>query len=132
MAIRSESDIIDVVAISNGCSIIEDAAKDYTTCANRVNEAAGICTDKALSVEKKSDLTSAIAARNLEELGGAIATIEENVSYFTSQIRNVAQKIYAQQWEELNAYRAEQRRLAAEREAAAAAARQAANSNSSN
>lgn len=121
MAIRSESDIIDVVAISNGCTIIEEAAKDYTSCAKKVKDAADICSEKALSVEKKS------MQPTIEELGVAIGTIEENVAYFTSQIRNVAQQVYAQQWDELNRYREEQRRLAAEREAAEAAARQNAN-----
>ena len=120
MAITSESQIIDIVTISNGCSIIEEAARDYTTCANRVKEAADICSPEALAVEKKSMQPS------LEELAASISTIEENVNTFTAQIRNVAQKIYARQWEELNAYRAEQARIAAEKAAAEEAARQAA------
>lgn len=122
MAITSESQIIDIVTISNGCSIIEEAARDYTTCANRVKEASEICSAEALSVEKKS------MQPTIEELSTSIGTIEGNVEYFTSQIRNVANQIYAKQWEELNAYRA---RIAAEKAAAEEAAKQAA-ANSSN
>lgn len=106
MAITSESQMIDIVTISNGCSIIEAAAADYSNCAKKVQEAADICSPEALSVEKKSMQPS------LEELATSIASIEENVQYFTSQIRNVANQIYAQQSEELAAYRAEQQRQA--------------------
>ena len=110
MAITSESQIIDVTAISNGCSVIEEAARDYTSSASKINEAASICTTEALSVEKKSMQPS------LQELGAAIGTIENNILSFTSQIRNVAMQIQSKQLQELANYRAEQ----AAKEAAAA------------
>ena len=113
MAITSESQIIDITTISNGCSIIEEAARDYATCSKKVKEAASICTDKALSVEKKSMQPS------LEELGESIGTIQGNIEYFTSQIRNVAMQIQTKQYNELAEYRAEQARKAEEAAAAA-------------
>lgn len=113
MAITSESQIIDITTISNGCSIIEEAARDYSNCAKKVNEAAAICTDKALSVEKKSMQPS------LEELGASIGTIQGNIEYFTSQIRNVAMQIQSKQLAELAEYRAELARREAEAKAAA-------------
>ena len=82
MAITSESQIIDITTISNGCSIIEEAARDYATCSKKVKEAASICTDKALSVEKKSMQPS------LEELGESIGTIQGNIEYFTFRLVN--------------------------------------------
>ena len=113
MAITSESQIIDITTISNGCSIIEEAARDYASCSKKVNEAASICTDKALAVEKKSMQPS------LEELGASIGTIQGNIEYFTSQIRNVAMQIYNKQYAELAEYRAELARREAEAKAAA-------------
>lgn len=113
MAITSESQIIDITTISNGCSIIEEAARDYSNCSKKVNEAAAICTDKALSVEKKSMQPS------LEELGASIGTIQGNIEYFTSQIRNVAMQIQSKQLAELAEYRAELARREAEAKAAA-------------
>ena len=71
MAITSESQIIDITTISNGCSIIEEAARDYATCSKKVKEAASICTDKALSVEKKSmlPLGAGLGAATLAGIG---------------------------------------------------------------
>lgn len=113
MAITKESDIIDITTISNGCSIIEEAARDYSACASKVNEAANICTDKALSVEKKSMQPS------LQDLGASIGTIQGNIEYFTSQIRSIAMKIQSKQLAELAEYRAELARKEAEAQAAA-------------
>ena len=106
MAITSESQIIDITTISNGCSIIEEAARDYATCSKKVKEAASICTDKALSVEKKSMQPS------LEELGESISSIQGNIEYFTSQIRNVAMQIQSKQYAELAEYKAAQAKKA--------------------
>lgn len=114
MAITNESQIIDITTISNGCTIIEEAARDYTTCANKVNEAASICTSEALSVEKTSMQPS------LEDLGLSIGTIQSNIEYFTSQIRSVAMKIQTQQLNELAEYQAAQAAKEAEKAAAAA------------
>ena len=112
MAITSESQIIDVITISNGCTIIEEAARDYMTCSEQVKDASFTCTAEALSVEKKS------MQAPLEELAVSIGTIPSQIEMFTAQIRNAAMQIQSKQMAELEAYRAEQRRLA---EAAAAA-----------
>lgn len=102
MAITSESQIIDITAISNGCTIIEEAARDYATCAEKVTEAASICTAEALSVEKTSMQTP------LEELGQTIGIIQDNIELFTSEIRSVALEIQTRQLAELAAYKAAQ------------------------
>jgi hypothetical protein len=70
------------------------------------------------SVEKKSMQPS------LEELGESIASIQGNIEYFTSQIRNVAMQIQSKQYAELAEYRAAQAKKA---EAAAAAANKSSN-----
>ena len=126
MAITSESQVIDITTISNGCSIIEEAAVDYTNCAKKVNEAANICTDKALSVEKKSMQPS------IQDLGTSIGTIQSNIEYFTSQIRSVAMKIQSKQLQELAEYRAAQAAKEAEAAAAAAAANNSAGTSGTN
>lgn len=102
MAITSESQLIDIVAIDNGCKIIEAAAADYTKCSTNVKEASQICTSEALSVEKTT------MQPTLEELATSIAMIEGNITSFTTQIRNVASQIYAEQSNALAQYRAEQ------------------------
>ena len=106
MAITSESQIIDVVTISKGCSIIEDAAKDYAKCSKKVNEAAATCTSKALAVDKQS------MQKPLEDLAVGIAKIETDINTFTAQVRSIASQIQAKQMEELAAYRAEQAKQA--------------------
>lgn len=115
MAITSESQIIDLSAINNGCAIIEEAAKDYSSCATKIKEAAGICTAEALSVEKKTMQPA------IEELGSVVETLPANIEAFTAQIRNVAMQIYNNQLSELAEYRAAQQRRAQEAEAARAA-----------
>ena len=112
MAITSERQIIDITTISNGCSIIEEAARDYTTCSEKVMDASFTCTAEALSVEKKSMQVP------LEELATSIGTIPNQIEMFTAQIRNAAMQIQSKQLAELEAYRAELRR---KEEAAAAA-----------
>lgn len=105
MAITSESQIIDIVAINNGCAIIEGAAEDYVTCAKHIQDAATSCSGEALSVEGKTMQPS------LEELAAAVETIKQNILTFTGEIRNVALQIQAQQQQELANYRAEQERI---------------------
>ena len=112
MAITSESQIIDVVTISNGCTIIEEAARDFTTCSEKVKDASFTCTAEALSVEKKS------MQAPLEELAISIGLIPAQIETFTAQIRSVAMQVQATQLAQLEEYRAELRR---QEEAAAAA-----------
>lgn len=117
MAITSESQLIDITAIDNGCNIIESASEDYITCAKHIKNAAGSCSGEALAVEGKTMQPS------LEELAAAVETIRDNIYSFTSEIRNVAMQIYTQQQAQLQEYREEQARIQREREAAAAAQR---------
>ena len=56
---------------------------------------------------------------SLEELGESIVTIQGNIEYFTSQIRNVAMQIQSKQYAELAEYRAAQAKKAEEAAAAA-------------
>ena len=112
MAITSESQIIDVVTITNGCNMIDSAAEDYVTCAKYVRDAAASCSGEALAVEVQTMQPS------LEELAVAVETIKTNIESFTAQIRNVAVQIQAQQQAELEAYRAELERQRREAEAA--------------
>lgn len=99
MAITSESQLIDTAAISNGCSIIEAAAEDYVKCKQHVDEAAAICTAEALSVEKKTMQGS------IEDISLAIDQVYSNIYSFTGQIRSAAQKVWDQQYAELQEYR---------------------------
>ena len=98
MAITNANQLIDINTINVGCNTIEEAALDYITCAERVLEAAQICSPEALSVDKTSMQPS------LQDLGNAIATIKDNIDSYMSYIRNEATKIYAQQSSELHEY----------------------------
>ena len=88
MGITSESQIIDVVTISKVCSMIEDAAKDYTKCSKKVGEAAATCTSKALAVDKQS------MQKPLEDLATGIEQIEKNIKRFTAEVSELNGKIY--------------------------------------
>ncbi len=99
MAITSESQLIDIATINNGCQIINDAAQDYITCAKYVKQAAETCNANALEVEKKT------MQPTLEELATAIETIQANIESFTTQLKSAATEIYSRQQSELQAYR---------------------------
>ena len=50
--ITSESQIIDITAITNACAKIEAAALHFEECAKKVLDASDLCDEKALSVDK--------------------------------------------------------------------------------
>mgnify|MGYP006392015719 CR=1 FL=1 len=102
MAITSESQIIDITAINNGCAIIEEAAEDYITCAKHIKDAAGSCSGEALAVEGKTMQPS------LEELAVSVEQIQQNIRTFTGEIRSVAMQIQQHQLNELAEYRKQQ------------------------
>ena len=108
MAITNANQIIDIKAISDGCSIIEAAAQDYIACSKKVLESAEICSAEALSVEKTT------MQPTLQDLSEAIKTIQENIEILTAQIRNAASQVYAQQASELAAYEAQLAQSASE------------------
>ena len=102
MAITNANQMIDITAINEGCTIIENAAQDYLTCAERVLEAASICDGEALSVEKTT------MQPTLEDLGEQTKLIPEYICNFTAKIRSESAKIYATQQAQLNEYQAAQ------------------------
>lgn len=113
MAITSESQIIDLAAVKNGLAIIENAAHSYVNCSKEINAAGDECNAQALSVNDKT-MQDAIYS-----LATAVNDIDSKIASAVESIAAAAQALYNAQWAELRAYRAEQARLAAEREAAA-------------
>ena len=98
MAITNANQMIDIKTINDGCTIIERAAEDYLTCAERVLESAEICSPEALSVDKTS------MQPTLLDLGNSIKQIKTNIETLTTQIRSAATEIYAQQSSQLAEY----------------------------
>lgn len=100
--ITSSSQLIDIGTISNGCTQIEKAAEKFAECAAKVNEAAAICNEKVLAVDKTT------MQPQLEADAQYIQSMQEAVKGFTSEIRNVASQVYAAQSRELEEYIASQ------------------------
>ena len=100
--ITSESQLIDITTINNGCKQIELAAERFEECAKKVYDASDICTDKALSVDKTT------MQPQLDADAQYIQSIKKAIYDFTMQIKNVAVQIYSEQETELSNYKATQ------------------------
>lgn len=96
--ITSESQLIDINTINEGCNKIDEAAIAYLDCANVLSDAASIMDINALSVEKKTMKPS------IEELAAKIKQVKGNIGEFTNEIRNLASKIFQEQKMELEEY----------------------------
>lgn len=99
MAITSESQLIDMTKINDGCAIIERAAEDYVTCANRIREAASTCSAEALAVEGKSMQPS------LQDLAVEVEKIKTYIEDFTREVKALSSDIFNEQSKQLQAYR---------------------------
>lgn len=112
--ITSESQLIDLTAINNGCAKIEAAAQYFEECAKKVFNASDILDDKALAVDKTT------MQPQLDADAEYIQSIKTAIENFTLQVKNIALQVYAEEQAELAEYKAAQ--LAAQQ-----AAQQAAN-----
>ena len=98
--ITSESQLIDITAITNGCAQIEAAAQYFEECAKKVLDASDLCDEKALSVDKTTMQPQLDAdAEYIQSMKAAIET-------FTLQVKNIALQVYSEQQMELADYKA--------------------------
>lgn len=112
--ITNESQLIDLTAITNGCTQIEAAAQYFEECAQKVFNASDMLDENALAVDKTT------MQPQLDADAEYIQSIKTAIENFTLQVKNVALQVYAEQQAELADYKAQQ--LAAQQ-----AAQQAAN-----
>lgn len=97
-SITSESQLIDVETIRNGCTIIENAANSFEDCAKKVEGAADICNINALSVDKST------MQPVMYELADEIKKVKKYIIDFADSIEEISQEILASQRRELQAY----------------------------
>ena len=106
--ITSESQLIDITAITNGCTQIEAAAQYFEECAKKVFNASDMLDENALSVDKTT------MQPQLDSDAEYIQSMKAAIESFTSEVRNVALQVYAEEQAELAEYRAQQAALAAQ------------------
>lgn len=105
--ITSQSQMIDIGAINNGCTKIEAAAENFAKCAKLILEGSEICNENALSVDKTT------MQPQLEADAQYIESMKAALTSFTTEVRNLAVQIYAEQESELATYIAEQQKKSA-------------------
>lgn len=110
--ITNESQLIDITAITNGCTQIEAAAQYFEECAKKVFNASDMLDEKALSVDKTT------MQPQLDADAEYIQSIKIAIENFTLQVKNVALQVYAEEQAELADYKAQQAALAAQQQAA--------------
>lgn len=110
--ITSESQLIDITAINNGCAQIEAAALYFEECAKKVFNASDMLDEKALAVDKTT------MQPQLDADAEYIQSIKIAIENFTLQVKNVALQVYAEEQAELADYKAQQAAIAAQQQAA--------------
>lgn len=105
--ITSQSQIIDIGAINNGCAKIEAAAENFAKCADLILEGSNVCNEKALSVDKTT------MQPQLEADAEYIRSMKTALTSFTTEVRSLAVQIYSEQESELAAYIADQQKKSA-------------------
>lgn len=96
--ITSSSQLIDVATIYSGCDKIDEAAKYYTKCSEKLNAASTTCNKDAMSIDGKT--MQPTIDGHADSIKGLTATITS----FTAQIRSLASQILVNQQNELAAY----------------------------
>lgn len=97
--ITSETQLIDVSTIKQGCGKFEEAADLFDNCAEKIEIAADICNINVLSVDKKT------MQPTMYELAEEVRGIRKYFDNFSENIQSVANDIYNAQSRELEAYR---------------------------
>lgn len=105
--ITSESQLIDIATITNGCTKIEVAAQKFAEAAQFMYSGSDICNENALSVDKTT------MQPQLDADAEYIKSMQTAINDFTLQIKNVALQIYAEQKAELADYIYQQQQQAA-------------------
>lgn len=97
--ITSESQLIDLQAISVGCSKITSAGESFEKCAREVESASDACSIEVLSVDNKT------LQPIMLELADQIRSLKSELEGLSKSIQSVAQDIYNQQYAQLQEYR---------------------------
>lgn len=96
--ITSSSQLIDITTIYKGCDKIDEAAKNYTKCSEKLNDASTTCNKDAMSIDGKT------MQPTIDELADMIKDLTATITSYTAQIRSVASQILVNQQNELVAY----------------------------
>lgn len=96
--ITSSSQLIDITTIYKGCDKIDEAAKYYTKCSEKLNDASTTCNKDAMSIDGKT------MQPTIDELADSIKGLTATITSYTAQIRSLASQILVNQQNELAAY----------------------------
>ena len=99
--ITDESQMIDLQGVQAACTKICEAAHDFTTSAQKVDDAKGYCGKGALEVEGKTMEDS------FDQVRDALGQVEKSIIDFANSIQSTANSIWSQQYNELQEYRAQ-------------------------
>ena len=99
--IKDESQIIDLQGVQAACTLICEAARDFTTAAGKVDDAKGYCGKGALEVEGKTMEDS------FDQVSSALGQVEKSIVEFANSIQSTANSIWTQQYNELQDYKAQ-------------------------
>lgn len=97
--ITSESQLIDLQTISEGCSKITSAGQAFENCAREIESASDACGIDVLSVDNKT------LQPTMLELADQIRNLKSEIENFSKSIQDVANEIYNQQYAQLQEYR---------------------------
>ena len=107
--ITSENQMIDIATIRSAVAKIKSIAVDFNDCGKVVKEAANICDETALEVDKLT------MQPIIEEIATIIIGIQKDVEEMADSILAMANQIYNDQNAELQAYREKLRQEAEEK-----------------
>lgn len=102
--ITNSSQLIDISTIYKGCDKIDEAAKYYTKCSEKLNDASTTCNKDAMSIDGKT------MQPTIDELADSIKELPATIKEFTDQIRSIASQILVNQQNELAAYEEAQKK----------------------
>lgn len=97
--ITSESQLIDIETIRNGCNQLKGAADDFDKVGDYVNNTGDNSGVDVFSVDNKS------FGPSIKSLGEAIKGVKSQIVAEAENILSSAEKIYASQKAELQAYK---------------------------
>ncbi len=98
MNITSEHQIIDYESIETGANQLLNVAESFEECSKKLNEAAAICDDSALSVDGKS------YHDKIYELAEQMSSMAIEIVTYVSNVITKASELYNQQTTQYNNY----------------------------
>ena len=97
--ITSESQLIDLETVKNGCDKVTSAGEAFENCAREIESASDACGIDVLSVDNKT------LQPIMLELANQIRELKSQLEWLSKSIQDVALEIYNQQYAQLQEYR---------------------------